>query len=397
MTNVNDSSRSRILFNSVRDRLPEEESFSSPLHTPRTAAVLGLALGIAFTVCFLTGLLSHLHQHPLTWLPIPSRPAGLYRVTQSLHIATGIAAIPLLLIKLWVVYPQFWTRPAVRNATHAIERLSLFPLVAGALFMLFSGVANVASWYTPMGFFFTSGHYWGAWITIGGLIIHIGAKISTTRLALSRRAPELAAVADGVGMSRRGLLATAAATGGVLTLATIGQTVWPLRRLSVLAPRDPALGPQGHPINKTFADSGIEAVAVADDAYVLSVEGTVPRPFRLTLAELRAMPQYEATLPIQCVEGWSYSATWRGVRVRDLLDHAGASGEAEASVVSLQRNSFYATTSLDRSQAHDADTLLALQLDGEPLAPDHGYPLRLIAPNRPGALQTKWVSKLVVA
>lgn len=39
---------------------------------------------------------------------------------------------------------------------------------------------------------------------------------------------------------------------------------------------------------------------------------------------------------------------------------------------------------------------LTLRLDGAPLAPDHGYPLRLIAPNRPGVLQTKWVTKVVV-
>ena len=49
-------------------------------------------------------------------------------------------------------------------------------------------------------------------------------------------------------------------------------------------------------------------------------------------------------------------------------------------------------------EPHVADplTLLALQLNGEPLHPDHGYPLRLIAPNRPGVLQTKWVNRLVM-
>ena len=46
--------------------------------------------------------------------------------------------------------------------------------------------------------------------------------------------------------------------------------------------------------------------------------------------------------------------------------------------------------------ADDPLTLLALQLNGEPLAIDHGYPGRLIAPNRPGVLQTKWVSRLEV-
>ncbi|HEV8628646.1 MAG TPA: molybdopterin-dependent oxidoreductase, partial [Acidimicrobiia bacterium] len=47
-------------------------------------------------------------------------------------------------------------------------------------------------------------------------------------------------------------------------------------------------------------------------------------------------------------------------------------------------------------QAHDADTLLATHLDGEPLSPDHGFPLRLIGPGRPGVNQTKWVTRVVV-
>jgi DMSO/TMAO reductase YedYZ molybdopterin-dependent catalytic subunit len=44
----------------------------------------------------------------------------------------------------------------------------------------------------------------------------------------------------------------------------------------------------------------------------------------------------------------------------------------------------------------DPLTLIALRLNGEPLHPDHGYPARLIAPNRPGVLQTKWVGRLTV-
>jgi DMSO/TMAO reductase YedYZ molybdopterin-dependent catalytic subunit len=47
-------------------------------------------------------------------------------------------------------------------------------------------------------------------------------------------------------------------------------------------------------------------------------------------------------------------------------------------------------------QAQDTDTLLATHLDGRPLSPDHGYPLRLIGPDRPGVNQTKWVTRVVV-
>ena len=98
-----------------------EQRFTSKLHETRIAAVLGIALGISFTVCFVTGVLSHLVQHPPSWFEWPSRPAGLYRVTQGLHVITGFTAIPLLLAKLWVVSPRLWTWPPVRSLAHAVE------------------------------------------------------------------------------------------------------------------------------------------------------------------------------------------------------------------------------------------------------------------------------------
>src|SRR3954470_13695389 len=97
-------------------------ALADPRRGTRTAAVLGIALGACFTICFLTGLLSHLIQHPPSWFAWPARPAGLYRVTQGLHVATGIAAIPLLLAKLWAVYPRLFQTPAVRDVAHALER-----------------------------------------------------------------------------------------------------------------------------------------------------------------------------------------------------------------------------------------------------------------------------------
>ena len=62
----------------------------------------------------------------------------------------------------------------------------------------------------------------------------------------------------------------------------------------------------------------------------------------------------------------------------------------------LQERGRYNHSTLNRSHAGDGDTLLALELNGEPLALDHGFPVRLIGPNRPGVLQTKWVGRLVV-
>jgi DMSO/TMAO reductase YedYZ molybdopterin-dependent catalytic subunit len=373
-------------------RLPGS-SHPSELHEVRGAAWLGLGLGVTFGTCFLTGVWSHLAQDPPAWFTYPSRPAGLYRVTQGLHVASGMAAIPLLLAKLWVVHPHFFQWPPARSVLHAVERLALVPLVGGGLFQLLSGTLNVAEWY-PWTFFFPRAHFWVAWITIGALVVHVGAKAAATRDAVRRRRRPADAVRAPAG-DRRAFLGGVAATSVGLVVATAGGTVAALSPVSVLAQRRPGVGPQGFPVNKSAAAARVTDVA-RDPAYRLVVEGAVDRRLELSLDDLRALPQREAHLPIACVEGWSASARWRGVSVRDLLARAGAAADAEATVESLQPTGRYRAAYINGDQAADRDTLLAVELDGQPLHIDHGFPVRLIGPNRPGVLQTKWVSRLVV-
>ncbi|HVM40686.1 MAG TPA: molybdopterin-dependent oxidoreductase, partial [Acidimicrobiia bacterium] len=359
------------------------------------AAVLGAALGITFTACFVTGVLSHLIQDPPAWFHWPSRPAGLYRVTQGVHVVAGIASIPLLLAKLWVVYPKLFEWPPTRSVAHAVERLALLPLIGGGLFLAFTGVANINIW-RPWEFGFRPGHYWAAWITMGALAVHLGAKGTATRTLLfppsSEAAPdptESGNEAEAVGLSRRGFLATAFGASGFLTLFSIGQTVRPLRALALIVPRRPDIGPQGLPVNRTARSAGVVERAF-DPGYRLVVDGAgARRPLALSLNEIRALPQYEAVLPIACVEGWSFEARWRGVRVRDLVEMAGGDEDAEARVHSFQRGNRLKTSDLNHSHTSDRDTLLALEVNGEALDVEHGYPLRLIGPNRPGVMQTK--------
>ena len=364
---------------------------ADPRHDERTAAILGISLGVCFTVCFATGIYSHLAQHPTSWFQLPASPTGLYRLTQGIHVATGIAAVPLLLAKLWAVFPRLLAWPPFVNVAHAIERLALLPLVGGALFMLFSGVANIDLWY-PFPFFFPTAHYWMAWITIGALVVHIGAKLTTTRQALKRvTSAERAVDPD----ARRRFLTSVAAGAGLLTVATVGQTIAPLQRLALLAPRHPDTGTQGFPVNKTAAEAGI-ATAALDPAYRLQISGLVATPLTLSLDDVRAIGLHEATLPIACVEGWSVSKRWRGVRLVDLLREAGAAPGTEVFVTGLEKGGLYGQSILNPDQARADNTLLALEVDGEPLALDHGFPLRLIAPDRPGVMQTKWITGLEV-
>ena len=378
-----------------------QHAYQSPLRDERVAAWLGAALGALFTTCFVTGLFSHLHQHPLSWLPVPSRPAGLFRFTQGLHVACGIASLPVLLGKLWVVWPRFVSFPPGRRIADAVERLGVLALVTGGIYMVFSGIANIAQWY-PWRFSFTASHYWTAWITIGAVIAHVAAKAPITTRALRHRRqrpaltdadPVLGSSAEGVhdGLDRRGFLATVAAASGVLTLVTVGQTLPGVRRLAVLAPRDP----DTRPVNRSARNAGVVEAASSPD-YRLRVEGRVATPLTFSVTEMRSLPTHTAELPIACVEGWSWSAPWSGVRLRDLLAMAGAAPDAEVQVESLEQHSPYAISFVNHRQALDRDTLLATHLDGDPLSEDHGFPLRLIGPGRPGVNQTKWVTRVVV-
>ncbi|WP_346775921.1 molybdopterin-dependent oxidoreductase [Micromonospora sp. HNM0581] len=365
--------------------------FRSRLRSARLTSQLGVALGVVFGSCFVTGLLSHLIQHPPGWFWWPAQPVGLYRFTQGLHVATGLASVPLLGAKLWSVYPHLFSWPPARSVAHAAERAGTGLLVGAALFLLVSGVLNVARWYAPMPFFFTAGHYWAAWLSVGGLLVHIGVHLPAVRAALARPTSE----SRPDGLNRRTLLGGVAAASGLITLTTVGQTFRPLTGVAVLAPRRPDVGPQGLPVNRTADGAGVRAAAL-DPAYRLLVVGP-GRSVSLDLAALNRLPQYTAELPIACVEGWSATGTWTGVRLGDLVALVGADPRRSSALVeSLQVGGRYRACTVPPEHVGDPLSLVALRLGGEPLHLDHGYPARLIAPNRPGVLQTKWISRITV-
>ena len=381
-------------------RVPSDADFGSRLRSAAVTARVGLWLGVCFAVCFATGLVSHYAQNAAHPVPFPVSPVWGYRVTQGLHVITGTAAVPLLLVKLWTVYPRLFRRPGRiprEVVLDLLERGSVLVLVASAVFQLASGLANTAQWY-PWSFSFRATHYAVAWIATGSVLLHVAVKLPVIRGALRADVDDTAfdratAVEPGV-LTRRGLLRTTWLAAGVAVLATAGSTVPYPRRVSVLAVRS-GDGPQDVPVNKSAAAAGVTASATRSDYRLVVAHGD--RSVALTRADLLAMPQTTHDLPIACVEGWSAGATWTGVRIRDLLDLVDRPRGSDVVVTSLQPSGPYRETLLQAEFADDERTLLALALHGEPLSIDHGYPARLIAPDRPGVLQTKWVARIEVS
>jgi DMSO/TMAO reductase YedYZ molybdopterin-dependent catalytic subunit len=185
--------------------------------------------------------------------------------------------------------------------------------------------------------------------------------------------------------------------GGALAilLLTVGQSIGgPLRRTALLAPRGqvPAGGPNGFQINKTAAAVGVQRSQAGPD-WRLEVRGSTVH--RLSRADLLAMPQHTAGLPIACVEGWSTeNQAWTGVRLRDLARLAGLPAASTVFVESLQKGGGFSSARLRDNQIADGDALLALRVNGADLSLDHGYPARVIVPANPGVHNTKWVARM---
>ncbi|MFJ9711048.1 molybdopterin-dependent oxidoreductase [Streptomyces sp. NPDC101234] len=401
-------------------RLPTSPGFwRSPLRGTWFTSVLGLVLLVGITVLFVTGLLSYAAYNPdlapvndqtpdkgilgfylFSW---PTNPYWLYRVTQGLHVTLGIALIPVLLAKLWSVVPKLFTLPPARSLAHALERISLLLLVGGGLFEFTTGVLNVQLDYLFPGSFYPL-HFYGAWVFFAAFLAHAALKTPAAVRAVRRRRGDEGQLEaprpDTPTVSRRGALWFVGGASLLLLVTTAGQSIGgALRRTALLAPHggaDPGSGPNGFQINKTAGYAGIDAKETGEEAWRLVVTGRDGRTVRLTRTELLRLPQYSAALPIACVEGWSTADQWwRGVRLRDLAALVGYDGDPpDVFVESLQRHGAFRRAALRANQVADPRSLLALQVNGEDLSPDHGYPARVIVPAAPGVLNTKWVARM---
>ena len=109
-----------------------------------------------------------------------------------------------------------------------------------------------------------------------------------------------------------------------------------------------------------------------------------------TLDDITGLPKQELTVEHKCVEGWSHVVTWGGVRFADFLEaHHPEQLASPPGFVSLETpgRGFY--VGLEWAAMLHPQTLLAFELQGEPLDQDHGAPLRLVTPLKYGIKQLK--------
>ena len=392
-----------------------KEFWRSPIRGTWLASILSAALLPLIAICTVTGFASHISyeselgrnetfaRDPVTKLfdRAFDWPAAdwLFAVNQGLHVVCGLLLFPVLLAKLWTVIPKLFEWPPLRSVAHAVERAGLTLLVGGSLFVLATGIINLQYCY-PWNFAFVPAHYYGAVVFLAGLAVHVAGKIGEVRRTLREEgvaAPLEEPAPAGGTISRRGALAVVGSGSLLLALQGLGQSVGgPLRSVSLLAPRGEGSAPDGDfPINKTARRARITPEMVGPD-YRLSVSWK-DVSLAFTREELLALQLTTATLPIACVEGWTATRRWTGVPLSELARMARVDAEPKQMYVeSLQPGGGFRQVTLNRAQVNDPRSLLALQVEGEDLSLDHGFPARLIIPGAPGVHNTKWVAKIVV-
>lgn len=122
------------------------------------------------------------------------------------------------------------------------------------------------------------------------------------------------------------------------------------------------------------------------------VVGSVDEPLRLSFEEFRALPMSRQVADFHCVTTWSrLDNLWEGVKARDLMARVRLKPEARYLLVHCDGGY---TTNLTVEEFCGGDVMLAWRLDGRDLAPDHGWPLRLVVPKLYGWKSAKWVRRV---
>ena len=432
---------------------PTRRSFwRSPIRGPWLTSVFGLLLLIGIPVMFATGLFSYAAYNPnlasvndetpgkgllgfylFSW---PTHPIWLYRLNQGTHVTLGLVLVPIVLFKLWSVLPKLFEWPPLHSLAHLLERISLLAVVGGIIFELATGILNIQTYYKfPQGGNFYALHFYGAWVFIGGFVMHVAIKFPAMVRALRSRSfwgelrtnlanthPEPAEASylvstapAGPTISRRGMLAFAGGASALVGLLVVGQSLGgPFRKTALLAPHGQEMtGVNGaspdFQVNMTAEGAGVTAADTHTSTWTLTLNSevitgtgvppggtdTVNKVTTLTRADLLKLEQHTVSLPIACVEGWSTeNQTWTGVRLADLAKMAGVPEPSSMLTRSMQKGGAFSRAVMSQAQTIDPDSLLALRVNGADLTLDHGYPARVIVPDAPGVHNTKWVSSL---
>jgi DMSO/TMAO reductase YedYZ molybdopterin-dependent catalytic subunit len=167
---------------------------------------------------------------------------------------------------------------------------------------------------------------------------------------------------------------------------TVGQTLFSSSRLAPTFDRSLAAEPRvnGKVGLKTKVDFARWKLDILSSGSNPVLERSLP------LAAIYALPRYEMVTEFKCVEGWSQIVHWSGARLADFCDRFGH----DAPYVALATPDREYYVGLEQASARHSQSLLAYEMNGQPLTPGHGAPLRLVCPLKYGVKSIKRIGSI---
>ncbi|MCC7386561.1 MAG: sulfite oxidase [Deltaproteobacteria bacterium] len=173
------------------------------------------------------------------------------------------------------------------------------------------------------------------------------------------------------------------------------------------------------PLESFYIRSHFDRPAIDAATWRLTIDGLAGKVQSFSLADLRRFEQVSVEAVLQCAgngralfrprmpgvqwkRGAMGNAVWRGVRLRDLLKRAAPKSEAEHLILTGADKPALPTApalirSIPMEKALHPDTLIALEMNGVPLPPSHGFPARVVVPGWVGDDWIKWISQLTLS
>ncbi|MFV0451399.1 MAG: molybdopterin-dependent oxidoreductase [Propioniciclava sp.] len=251
----------------------------------------------------------------------------------------------------------------------------------------------------------------------------VAGGASALALATLVREVSSPAAPAGEGYDRRRFLTLASAAGVVGIVGVVGGSLLRASRGAVTVVRsalrlpEPAVVADPVPAAADLQITGLSPVVTPTDDFYridtalvvpqvdaatwrLRIHGLVEREVEISIDDLLALPLEESFTTLMCVSNsvggdLIGNAKWLGHPVRNLLEQAGPTAEADM-VLSTSADGFTASTPLE-ALTDDRNAILAVGMNGEPLTPEHGYPVRMVVPGLYGYVSaTKWVVDLEV-
>lgn len=153
------------------------------------------------------------------------------------------------------------------------------------------------------------------------------------------------------------------------------------------------------PNEKFYITSYSSTPLVNVDSWRFTIKGMVENPQTFSYADIHKLPKIDQMLTLECIsnppDGTAISnAVWTGVRLRPLLEQARVKGGAR--FVAMRGADGYHTV-LPVDELMRQENFLPYLMNGVPLPPEHGYPLRIFIPGKYGMKQPKWLTELEFA